>query len=457
MDGSVHPRGVNTERAGTHAFELRRSVCLSPGFVLELEMFPAVVTWQLTLSPPCNLTGVARRLRLIGSAVGVCVLTQLFGCTPGASTPDAKGPTAAYREEHVDRVLVMPNESLTAFELLQRGKMEFERGNMDSASRDLDLVVEHDPRGPWVEEALYWSAKAHEGRLDFEASAARFERVGLEFATGKLARDALLRAIRLHVYLERWSRAGQLSHHFTEQYPERAPREEVVVQSALSLRELAANGDSVEGRERAQLPLARARSVIEKYRLDSAGHIPRDLAQVYFAKGELLRLEGEAVTFVPLPPDFADRFEQRAQLLLDAQSAYSDVMRAYDAHWTAMAGFRVGELYKRLHEDVMRAPRPSALDTERKRAIFEAALRLRYSILLKKGLNLMEHTLAMAERTSEDSQWVARARQARDELRAAVETEQAAVDNCPYSREDMERVLAALAQKTQRDDRPTSR
>jgi hypothetical protein len=265
-----------------------------------------------------------------------------------------------------------------------------------------------------------------------------------------MARDALLRAVRLYVYLEEWRQAGELSHEFVGRYPDRSPREEIVVQSSLALLELTTRGNSAEGRARALFPLTRARSVIEKYQLDSAGNIPRDLAQVYFAKGELLRLEGESVVFVPLPADFADQFERRAQLLLDAQSAYSDVMRAQDAHWTAMAGYRVGELYKRLHEDVMSAPRPTALDTERRRLIFEAALRLRYSILLRKGLNMMEHTLAMAERTQEKSGWVERAKMARDELQSALAVEQAAVDACPYTRDDMQRVLREVARRSSR-------
>lgn len=422
-------------------------------------MFHATIIEPSTVASGCNPVPLVRRLGTlarkcadVGDWWGLVLLATFpIGCVSEASTgAGAKVPVPEHREVSVDRLVITSTESLSAFELLERGKSELERGDAHAAARDLDLVVDQDVRGPWTEQALYLGARAHEEQGDHLGAATRFERVAVEFPTGEFTRDAYLRSIRLYVFLEQWDVAGRLSHAFVEKYPERLPREEVVVQSSIALSELERVGSSEEATARARPPLARARAVIEHYRLDGAGNIPRDLAQVYFATGELARLEGESITFDPLPDDFAEQFERRAQLLLDAQSAYSDVMRAYDAHWTAMAGFRVGELYQRLHRDVMNAPRPAGADTERRRLVFEAALRLRYSILLEKGLNMMEHTLAMAERTGEDSPWVARARQARDEIKAAYAEEQAAVEASPYSRDDMERVLADLARRRAR-------
>lgn len=434
---------------------LARSVPSPLSFLIGLKMFRAMVIDPTIVPYGCNPMAVARRLRtgmwkscMAHGAVALGLVLLSPGCASEVSTSRAaQVPVPEYRELRVDHLVVTAGESLSAFELLQRGKNALDRGDAPAAARDLDLVVEQDPRGPWTEEALYVGARAHEESGDHLGAAQRFARVAREFPKGEFTRDAYVRAVRVFVFLEQWDTAGRLSHAFVEKYRERLPREEVVVQSAIALAELARAGQSALARTKAQVPLMRARSVIERYRLDGAGDIPRDLAQVYFAKGELLRLEGESVGFDPLPGDFADQFERRAQLLLDAQSAYSDVMRAYDAHWTAMAGFRVGELYQRLHRDVMSAPRPVGADTERRKLAFEAALRLRYSVLLKKGLNMMEHTLAMAERTGESSAWVSRARQARDEIKAAYAVEQAAVDACPYSKEDLERVLAEIARR----------
>src|SRR5205823_2055229 len=49
----------------------------------------------------------------------------------------------------------------------------------------------------------------------------------------------------------------------------------------------------------------------------------------------------------------------------------------------------------------------------RQEQLFEGAMRLRYRVLLEKGLKMMDGTVQMAERAGEASGWVARAKVAR--------------------------------------------
>jgi len=144
------------------------------------------------------------------------------------------------------------------------------------------------------------------------------------------------------------------------------------------------------------------------------------------------------------PPSFGAVLEQRCQLLLDAQSAYSDSMRAYDAHWSAMAGFRTAELYQRLHQDLLSVRPPPSADTERKRQLFEGAVRTRYAILLTKAKGMAEHTLAMAERTGEHSQWVERTREALKSIDQGIADESAALAQLPYTKQDFEAYFAQM-------------
>src|SRR5690606_362946 len=88
-----------------------------------------------------------------------------------------------------------------------------------------------------------------------------------------------------------------------------------------------------------------------------------------------------------------------------------------------------------------------------RRLVFEATLRLRYSVLLKNGLTMTEHTIAVASRTGERSAWAHGAEAVRDSLRAALNREQEAIDASPYAQEDIERVLAELADRS-REERP---
>jgi hypothetical protein len=110
-----------------------------------------------------------------------------------------------------------------------------------------------------------------------------------------------------------------------------------------------------------------------------------------------------------------------------------------------MAGYRVGELYQKLHEEMMQVPPPKAADTERKRQLFEGAMRLRYSILLDKAKSMLDHTVAMADRTGEQSPWVLKSRQARDEIAKAVEEERQALARLPYSKAQLQAALDSLA------------
>ena len=115
----------------------------------------------------------------------------------------------------------------------------------------------------------------------------------------------------------------------------------------------------------------KGRDIIDALRLGEGGKLPLEVAQVHFALGEIRKLRSEAIVFVPVPANFAEVLERRCQGLLDAQSAYSDAMRSYDAHWAAMSGYRIGQLYQRLARG--RDPRPRS--AERQHPGKKAALR----------------------------------------------------------------------------------
>jgi uncharacterized protein YlxW (UPF0749 family) len=103
-------------------------------------------------------------------------------------------------------------------------------------------------------------------------------------------------------------------------------------------------------------------------------------------------------------------------------------------------------LYERLHEELVAIPPPRA-GTERERLLFEGAMRLRYSVLLSKASSMLEHTLSMARRTGESSQWVSRTEEAHRRLQQSVAEEQRALDLLPFTREDLQRALDDLAHR----------
>ena len=381
------------------------------------------------------------------SDAGVCVVLVLLLTACGSASPSVARPLAAPAAPPpasfaVPRTVVTPLDAATVDEMFNRASADFQAKRYAEAARGFDRLAEVDPDGPRAEDAFFFGAAAHDELGELGAAAARYQEVARRYPRGARSREALVRAVRLLAHLERFREAGEAADLLLARLPELTPLDRVVAYGGKSLAVVAS--DAPDG---ATYFISKARDIIDAERLDAAGAVPRDLAQVYFALGELRRLRGERITFEPLPPRFAETLEERCQLLLDAQSAYSDTMRAYDAHWSAMAGYRVGELYQRLHEQLMRVKPPASADTAAKAQLFEGAMRLRYSVLLQKGLAMMEHTVALAERTGEQSGWVLRAAESKRALQKAMDEEDAALRRLPYTREQLERALDDLAKK----------
>jgi tetratricopeptide (TPR) repeat protein len=348
----------------------------------------------------------------------------------------------------IPRTIVTKDSAIGVDEIAARARASFAERRFDDAARDFDRILDLDPEGQFSGEAWFYSAAAHDELGDLDGASTRYLEMARRYPDDSRSREALVRAVRLLTYLERWDAAGRVADQLLLRSAELAPLHQIVAYGGKSLSLVfSGNVDS------ADYFLNKGRDIVDAQRLDAAGALPRDLAGLYFALGERRRIRGEKIEFVPVPADFPAVLEARCQLLLDAQSAYSDAMRAYDSHWSAMAGFRVGELYQRLHEDLMRIPPPSAVTTQAKADLFNGAMRLRYAVLLRKGLSMMEHTLSLAERTGERSEWVSRASASKTALEKNIRDEEAALDRLPYSRADLERALEEVGRRNARPKR----
>ncbi|MCA9622441.1 MAG: tetratricopeptide repeat protein, partial [Myxococcales bacterium] len=285
--------------------------------------------------------------------------------------------------------------------------------------------------------ALYEAGRAYEALGDRDAAVARYEALTSKYPEHELYKHALVRQTRLDGYLERWKAMEQAA------------------DLLLALNDLPVM-DRIEGLgakglgaveqgevERATVALGKAQALIDEHRFGRAGAPPVQLAQVAFLEGEIRRIKSERIKLTPVPPNFGQVLEARCQGLLDAQSAYTEAMRSRDAYWSAMAGYRVGELYQQLHVEAMGIPPPEHASLSQQQ-LFEAAMRLRYRILLEKGLKMMDATVRLGERTGESSEWVTRAQKAKAQLEQALEDEQRALKSSPHAEEDIRAALEKL-------------
>jgi tetratricopeptide (TPR) repeat protein len=290
--------------------------------------------------------------------------------------------------------------------------------------------------------AAFNAGVAFEQTGDREAALIRFRTAAERHPAGDVGKWGALRAARLHAYLEQWSQLSALSDLLLDRV-DLTDIEKLEAYGAKALAVVEA-GDP----DAAERFIAKGRDIIEALRLGEGGKLPLEVAQIHFAMGEVRRVKSEAIAFVPVPTNFAEALERRCQGLLDAQSAYSDAMRSYDAHWAAMSGYRVGELYQRLHRDVMSIPAPRSAGTTSDKRLFEGAMRLRYRILLEKGLRMMEHTVQVGNRTGEASAWIDRARAAQREIELALNEEKERLAKLPYSEKELQKALDDLAAKS---------
>jgi len=352
------------------------------------------------------------------------------------NAPSSASPASA----ELARTVITPETASDIPELFAKATARGQSKQYELSASSFERAFQLDPDGPLADRSLFQSAEMYDLAGKHEAALARYEQVARRFPKSELDRVARVRALRLLIYVEQYPRAGELADSTGAKYKDLLSFDLLAVLSARALARLSTGDDA-----QAELAIGKARDIIEREGLDAAGRVPPELAPIYFALGELRRMRAERIHFLPVPENFGAALEQRCQLLLDAQSAYSDAMRAYDSHWSAMAGFRVGELYQKLHEEMMQVPPPKAADSERRRQLFEGAMRLRYSILLDKAKAMLDHTLAMAERTGEQSAWVLKSRQARDAIAKATEEERQALARLPYTKAQLQAALDSFA------------
>jgi tetratricopeptide (TPR) repeat protein len=375
-------------------------------------------------------------------ATAAAALLALTGCAASpARVPPAAPSAATGPSVQVPAMVVSPFTDLELEQAFDQARSALLGEKYKEAAEGFDRLTRLAPNGETAAPSLYNGALAREGLGQRQEAAERYQKLVERFPEHAVTRGAYFRLGRLYAYLERWKDLVAVS-------DRKLGLKDLTVLEAIDAHGGKALGlieqDDVDGAHR---EVSQARAMVEQHRLGESGPPPIELAQAAFALGEVRRKRGEKIVFNPMPPNFVEVLEQRCQALLDAQSAYTDAMRAFDAHWSAMAGYRVGQLYQQLHRDVMAIPPTGKADTLKKQQLFEGAMRLRYRVLLEKGLKMMDGTVRLGARTGEDSAWVHRAEEARKDIEVALDDEKRALAKLPYTEAELREALEMLRGK----------
>jgi|SRR5579883_2497854 len=363
----------------------------------------------------------------------------LAGCA--AQPTRAKPPPAPPAAIQAQARIVTPDEVTTEAELVRRAERALMEQRWEEAAEAYGTLLSADPTGPRAAEYLFCRGLALEGEGSKPQARDAFLDVARRFPESAKATGALVRAATLDAYLEDWPALAEIGGALLA----RADLDDVDRIVALGARGLA----------RVELGDDKAASADVHQGLDLADQLhygerdvlPVAVAQLRFALGELRRVRSERIEIDPPPPDFLAKLDERCAGLLEAQAAYAMAVRSVDPHWAAMAGYRVGEMYRALHRDLVRIPPPPTSKTERQKQIFYAFMHVRYRVLLEKGLRQMEQTIALGERTNDSSAWMARAREAKEEMQAALAEEKAQIEKLPFTEEEVQEAMKRLKER----------
>jgi tetratricopeptide (TPR) repeat protein len=333
----------------------------------------------------------------------------------------------------------------TAKELLARGEHALLAQRWQEAVDAFEAALAGDPASANDPQVLYDLALAYEGLGDREKARARYREVVRRFPRDPNARNALVREVSLDAYLEDWTALGEAGDAILAQKDIDAA-ERMLGLGARGLARIQ-SGDDITATRAIQQGL----ELMDETRYGSTGQLPVAAAMIKYANGELRKFRSEKISLNPPGPDFVQKLEMRCSFLLEAQTSYSDAIRASDPQWAAMSGYRVGEMYRTLHHDLMLIPPNDKAKTEHDKQLFYGIMHVRYRVLLEKGMEMMKRTLALGDKTGTGSAWMKRAETLRVEMDKALEDERAVIAKFPFTEEELEKALELMKKKAADD------
>jgi tetratricopeptide (TPR) repeat protein len=273
--------------------------------------------------------------------------------------------------------------------------------------------------------SLYNGGLANEAVHNYARAALYYEKLIRAFPQGKDAIDAVFRLGAVYAELKRWPDSAQV-------FGLLAMRPEISVGDrleALARQGLAQfqQGDFAATKSTLRKALRFHRSVAASERLETDFF----LAMIHYYLAALPHREYREAPMTP-GAKLALQLDNKARLLISAQSAYIRTIKVKNGYWAAAAGFQIGSLYREFYHLLMttlpnfdKAARKNAkkakISVERAQAdlkrVYLEEVHKKVKVLLQKAIRVYEKNLLMAQRVGVQSNWVTKTRMEIDELR----------------------------------------
>ena len=378
-----------------------------------------------------------RSICRLGISVGLCVVA---GC--GGASLNVASPPPATNVQASNQIIGTRAEG-TAKELRASGERALLAQRWQEAVDAFEALLAGDAAAANDPQVLYDLAVAYEGLGEREKARARYREVVRRFPEDPNARNALVREVSLDAHLEDWTALGEAGEMILAR-KELDPAEKMLGLGARGLSKIQAGDESAATRA-----IQQGLELMDETRYGSTGQLPVAAAMIKYANGELRKYRSERISINPPGPDFLTKLEMRCSFLLEAQSSYADAIRSVDPQWAAMSGYRVGEMYRTLHHDLMLIPPTDKAKTEHDKQLFYGIMHVRYRVLLEKGMEMMKRTLALGEKTGVASAWMKRAETLKGEMDAALEEEKAVIAKFPFTEEELTKALEIMKKKAE--------
>jgi hypothetical protein len=377
---------------------------------------------------------------------GLLTVTLLVaGC---GNAPEPQRPQTPTKVNASNQIISTKVEG-TAKELRIRGEHALLEQKWQDAVDAFEALIAGDPTAANDPGIIYDLALAYEGIGEREKARVRYREIVRKFPTDPNARSALAREVSLDAYLEDWTALGDAGESILAR-KDIEPADKMLGYGARGLARITA-GDEVG----AAKDVNAGQDIVDETGFGKTGQLPVAAAMLKYAEGEIKKAKSEKIILNPPPPDFVAKLEMRCALLLEAQSNYADAIRSVDLHWAAMSGFRVGQMYRTLHQHLMMIPPTEKAKTDSDKQLFYGIMHVRYRALLDKGIEMMKRTIALGQKPEMQgvaTAWMKRAESAKAEMEQALAEEKAILKTFPYSEETLEKTLLIMKQKMIEDE-----
>lgn len=381
--------------------------------------------------------GIAPR----GRSLGLLGLLGLLGACAEvpAPRPPELGPP---RTEAAQHQIFSPKVEGTPRDLAERGERALLAQRWREAADVYEALLGAEPT---AKDAPAWLASlgaAYEGLGELERARAAYRRLVAGFPTDTRVRGVRIREASLDAYLDDWKALGELGDTLlASARPGQDDVDRMLGLAARALRKVQSGDDVAALRD-----VNDGLELMESLHYGASGRLPVPAAALRFALAEVRRVRSEKIALQPVTDDFLVKMELRCQGLLDAQNAYADAIRSVDPIWAKMSGVRVGEMYRTLHRELMAVP-PDRAKSESDRNLFYAIMHVRYRALVEKGLEMMTRTIDFAKKSDDESLWVTRAREAKEQMQRSLDEEKAQLAKLPYTEAEVERTLELMRER----------